>query len=56
MKYSEKTYENAMMDLNFPGSIGNQKKRRLAELLKTLHEENLTLKADAALRKEREHD
>lgn len=42
------TYENAMMELNFPGSIGSQKKRRLAELLKSIHEENLQLKAKAA--------
>lgn len=41
------TYENAMMELNFPGSIGNQKKRRIAELLKALHEENARLKSKA---------
>lgn len=42
------TYENAMMELNFPGSIGNQKKRRIAELLKALHEENAELKSRSA--------
>ena len=42
------TYENAMIELNFPGSIGNQKKRRVAELLKALHEENDKLKSKAA--------
>ncbi|WP_312637158.1 hypothetical protein [Oscillibacter sp.] len=42
------TYENALMELNIPGSIGYREKRRLAELLKTLHEENLMLEDKAA--------
>lgn len=38
------TYENAMMELNFPGSIGNQKKRRIAELLSKMQSENAVLR------------
>lgn len=56
------TYENAMMELNFPGTLGNQKKRRLSELLRNLHDENIMLKAklskaEAALdRKEKNNE
>lgn len=50
------TYENAMMELNFPGSIGNQKKRRIAGLLKALHDENIKLKAEAELAGKEKND
>jgi len=44
------TYENAMMELNFPGSIGSQKKRRITELLKKVHDDNATLEQQLAER------
>lgn len=38
-------YEDALLELNLPGSIGNQKKRRLLELIKSMRVENENLRA-----------